>query len=105
MVRRADTGRSSDSLRRLELENEYAEYRLRSVEEARSRMYPGELLEQKVAELKSEICSQTPEADGWLPVRLEELALQKLNAEIARELSLLTLDEFNERQKPQAGLF
>jgi len=60
-----------------DLENEYAEYRLRSVEGARHRAYSGELLCQKISELKGEICSQTPEADGWLPVGVEELALQK----------------------------
>jgi len=96
---------SSDSLRRLEMENAYAEYRLRSVEQARQEVYPGELLRRKIADLKSEICTETPEADGWLPVRLEELALQKLNAEIAKELPLLTLDEFARQQKVQPGLF
>jgi len=75
------------------------------VEEARQEVYPGELLPRKIAELKSEICAQTPEADGWLPVRLEELALQKINAEIAKELPLLTLDEFARQQKAQPGLF
>ncbi len=68
--------RSIILLRKLELENAYAEYRLRSVEEARHRAYPGELLFQKISGPKGEICSQTPEADGWLPVRVEELALQ-----------------------------
>jgi Replication initiator protein A len=96
---------SNNALRRLELENEYAEYRLRSVEAARRDTYPGELLAKKIAELKSEIAAQTPEADNWLPVRLEELALQKLNAEIARELPLLTFEEFSEHQKMQPGLF
>src|SRR3954447_7662924 len=96
---------SSASLRRLELENEYAEYRLCHVEEARARLYPGERLQEKLAELVGEIRSQTPEADGWLPVRLSELALQKLNAEIARELPLLAFDEFAARQKPQPELF
>jgi len=95
----------SSALRKLELENEYAEYRLRSVEEARQQIYPGEQLRAKIAELKSEICAQTPEADGWLPVRLEELALQRLNAEIAKRLPMLTLEEFVERQKPQTELF
>ena len=99
------TASSSASIRRLELENEYAEYRQRMAEEARDRIYPGDLLRAKVSELKAEICSQTPEADGWLPVRLEELALLRLNAEIAKELPLLTLEEFAEHQKSQPGLF
>lgn len=93
------------ALRRLELENEYAGYRQRSVEEARQQIYPDEKLRAKIAELKSEICVQTPEADGWLPVRLEELALQRLNAEIAKRLPMLTFEEFVERQKPQTELF
>jgi Replication initiator protein A len=96
---------STDSLRRLELENEYAEYRLQSVEEARQRAYPEDRLRKKIAELKAEICSQTPESEGWLPVRLDELALQKLNAEIAKELPLLTLDEFAASRQVQPELF
>ena len=60
---------SNASLRRLELENEYAEYRL-----ARSRrsgpVIPERAFTEKLAELHHEIRSQTPEADGWLPVRL-----------------------------------
>jgi hypothetical protein len=97
---------SSDaSLRRLELENEYAEYRQRSVDQARQQAYPGEQLRRKISELKVEICAQTPEADAWLPVRLEELALQRLNAEIGKALPLLSLEEFAEARKIQPGLF
>jgi hypothetical protein len=99
------TSLSVDSVRRLELENEYAEYRQRMIEEARGRAYPGDLLRSKISALKAEICSQTPEADGWLPIRLEEFAVQKLNAEIAKDLPLLTLEEFAQRQKAQPGLF
>ena len=99
------TTSSRSTVRRLELENEYAEYRLRVVEEARARAFPGDLLRAKVSELKAELCSQTPEAEGWLPVRLEELAMQRLNAEILKELSLPTLEEFAQQQKLQPGLF
>lgn len=99
------TSVSSASLENLQLENEYAEYRLHNVETTRQRKYPGELLRRKIAELRAEICSQTPEAGNWLPVRLEELALQKLNAEIAKDLPLMTLDEFAEHRKAQPGLF
>jgi hypothetical protein len=96
---------SAVSLRKLELENEYAEYRLRSIEQAREQTYPGELLRTRMAELKNEICSQTPEAENWLPIRLEEFALQKLNAEIARELPLLSFDEFTAQRTLQPALF
>lgn len=96
---------SDASLRRLELENEYAEYKQRSVDQARQQAYRGEHLSRKISELKAEICGQTPEADGWLPIRLEELAMQRLNAEIAKALSLLSLEEFREARKIQPGLF
>jgi len=96
---------STASLRRLELENDYVEYRQRSVDEARGKAYPGERLHRKLAELKAEICSQTPEAEGWIPVRLEELALQRLNAEIAKALPLLNLEEFADARKIQPELF
>lgn len=98
-------GRFSSSLSRLELENEYAEYRLRNVERVREEVYAGDLLRNRIAELKSEICAQTPDAANWLPVRLEEFALQKLNAEIERELQLLTIEEFAARRHPQQTLF
>lgn len=94
-----------DSVRRLELENEYAEYRQRMIEDARDKAYPGDLLRTKISALKAEICSQTPEAGEWLPIRLEEFAVQKLNAEIAKELPLLTIEEFAQQQKAQPGLF
>jgi hypothetical protein len=55
--------------------------------------------------LITEICAQTPEAGNWQPVRLEELALQTLNAEIAKELPLLTLEEFAQQRKRQPALF
>ena len=97
--------RSAAALRKLELENEYAEYRLQHIEQAREQAYPGELLRSKITELKMEICTQTPEAGAWLPVRLEEFALQKLNAEIARELPLLSYDEFAAQRKLQPALF
>lgn len=97
--------RSSSALRKLELENEYTEYRLQHIEDARDQAYPGELLRSKITELKMEICAQTPGASTWLPVRLEEFALQKLNAEIARELPLLSYDEFTGQRKLQPALF
>jgi len=105
-ARKAETtSLSSASQRILELENEYVEYRLARIDEAREAAYPAELLRQKLTELKAEICSQTPEAGSWLPVRLEELAMQRLNAEIARELPILTFEEFAQSRKAQHGLF
>ena len=99
------TSQSATSFEKLQLENEYTEYRFNTVESAREGRYPGELLRSKLAELITEICAQTPEAGNWQPVRLEELALQKLNAEIAKDLPLLTLEEFAQQRKRQPGLF
>jgi hypothetical protein len=96
---------STSSCEDLQLENEYTEYRLNAVDNARTRRFPGELLRTKITELTSEICANTPEATNWLPVRLEEVALQKLNAEIAKELPLMTLEEFAQFRKGQAELF
>jgi len=99
------TASSSASLENLELENAYADYCLTNVEAARARKYPGDRLREKIDQLRKEICSQTPEAGNWLPVRLDELAVQKLNAEIAKELPLMTLPEFADYRKGQAELF
>lgn len=96
---------SSAASENLQLENDYTEYRNEVVECARRRQYPGELLARKVAEIISEICLQSPEAGNWLPVRLEELALQRLNAEIAKTVPLIALEEFVEHRKRQPGLF
>jgi|SRR5579863_51076 len=96
--------KSSASSVILQLENEYAEYRLETVEAARQRQYPGELLQTRLMEIMSEISSQAPEARNWLPVRLEELAWQKLNAEVTKTLPLLSFEEFAQRRKLQPRL-
>jgi hypothetical protein len=105
-ARRAQIATGSQmALKRLELENDYAEYRQRAVEESRNREYPADKLEAKLSELKGEIRRETPEADDWLPIRLHELAMQRLSAEIARKIPLLTFEEFADRRPPQPGLF
>jgi len=93
------------ALSRLELENEYSEYRLRAVEAAKQRDYSGERLAERIAELKDEIRAANPETGSWLPARLDALATQRLNAEILQRLSLPTFDEFLSKQQRQADLF
>ncbi len=91
--------------RRLEIENEYQEYRMRQIAEAREAKYPGEALTTRLAQLMNEIRTETPEAGHWLPARLETLARQRLDAEIAVEIELLSLEEFVARQASQFRLF
>ncbi len=106
LLREAEAAKSAgEGLRRLEVENEYAEYRVKQIEEARAMKYPGDALTAKFAQIETEIRAETPDAQYWVPARFETLARQRLDAEIAQEIPLLSFEEFVARQASQFRLF
>jgi len=103
--KQAETEKDSARLRQLEEENEYAQYCRARVAEALRSAYPPDRLNEKLSRIKLEIRRETPAAGNWLPVRLEELALQRLEAEVARDLPGLAFEDFIASRSPQLGLF
>lgn len=101
----ASSAEVSASVRRLEDENEYYEYRRREIDAALARQYPAEQLACELNRLKQEIRREAPGHENWLPVRLEEMAMQKLRAEIAARITLLTFEEYLARRERQMTLF
>jgi len=97
------------ALRKMQLEEQYGQYREEETARSIAERYSGERLRAKLAALKKEILARNgdlyPNArDGWgaCPA-LDHHAMQALREEVASDLGLLTFDEF--RMRTQQKLF
>lgn len=77
----------------------YAQYRQREIDRHLSSMYSQELWERAVRQKENAIRRQYRSADFWTPESVRQVAEGALRADVAKQVALLSFQEFCERHK------